>query len=850
MRDGGGCAGRCGGRKPSDVEEPEGHAHEHDDEPIASAGTRGGSPRATPVPGRELSPIELAEDHGCGDPGEPDEHVDAAICASGGCCGSGSCGGEPQDPHAPKDPCCGGHGHEEAHSVELPESFEDGLERTCLSVNELCCETEAGLARRTLGRIEGVRSVVVYLLTREVRVVHTPGVEAEVLAAQLGSSGLSAHVVQDGEPSGEMGGRWPWFGLGLGLLFALSLFSGQVEALRWAAGLAALVGLWPIARKAWGSLRLRVVDMNGLMVVAVLGALAIGEWHEGAAVVFLFALSAFLESRAMSRAGQALRRVAALVPQRATLADGRVVSCESVQLGQTIVIKAGERVPLDGRVSLGQSSVDESTLTGESVPVSKRIGDEVSAGTLNQGGYLEVEVTELAGDSAAARLLRLVDEARGRRSPTERSIDRFAKVYTPVVVMGALFVALVPPLFGGEWSVWFYRSLVLLVVACPCALVIATPVAVVSAMARAARMGVLIKGGGALEVLGRVKAIAFDKTGTLTRGHLNVEDCHAFPPYTNEQAHQMLVLAEGASSHPLAAALLQHVDADQPASVALLETRSRAQWADDANYEFSYRTIEGQGIEVFDGERTLSVGNHRMAVSRGWHGEREHELFERLEAQGKTVVYLGAGPDLVAVHALWDSLRPEAAPAIAALRAMGLSTHMLTGDNAGAAARVQAQVELDEVLSELLPADKVSAVSALRAWAWTAMVGDGINDAPALAGAHVGIAMGARGSALAVESADVALMSDDLRGVPKVLALGRRTLRVIWTNITFALLTKSVVLLLAVAGLATLWMAVAVDVGTTLLVVLYSLTLLRGGGVSQDPGFPALAPQTTRAGSS
>ncbi len=732
---------------------------------------------------------------------------------------------------APVSSCCTGGGCSSAAASGAGAASRGAAEGGVLlrlSVEGLCCDSEVALVKQTLGRVAGVGAVSVDVISKRVAVRHDPGqATAAQIAAALSKAGLAASPIEGvgapvaAAPKGPPVQLW----LTGGLLLA-SLGAAWWAPLEWSALGAVGVGVWPILKRAVAALRLKMLDINALMIVAIIGAVGIGEWIEGAAVVFLFALSAWLEDRALSRARDALGAVAALVPSVARrVGQEQRVPTEQVAVGEVLEIRPGEQIPLDGVVVKGRSSVDESALTGESMPAARGLGDTVSAGTINLGGWLEVKTTAASGDTAVARMARLVEQAREARSPSERFVDRFARVYTPLVMLGALLVAVVPPaLFGAGWGEWFYRALVLLVVACPCSLVLSTPVAIVSALARAARVGVLIKGGVHLETLGRLKAVAFDKTGTLTRGRFEVTDCLPMGGFERHAVHALIARAERGSSHPLAAALLEHAGVAGAGGDVLL-----------------HETIEGEGIEVIDGDRLIQVGNHRMAERLGWHSPEEHAFYEAWRDRGRTVVYVGVDGQLAGLHALADSPRPEAAEALGALSRMGLRLTMLTGDNAGVAESVRAQVGLDgAVASELLPWDKVQAVEALKAAGGpVAMVGDGINDAPALARADLGVAMGVRGSAAALESADVALLTDDLRRLPEIIALGRRALQVIRHNIIFSLGIKALVLSLAAAGAASLWMAVAADVGSTLAVVLYSLTLLREAPGLTTPPHPA-----------
>jgi Cd2+/Zn2+-exporting ATPase len=684
---------------------------------------------------------------------------------------------------------------------------------TRVCVEGMCCESEARLVRNRLADVPGIHQIDIDIVGKRVFVKHAPEAGlAERIVGELDAIGLDPKLTStEGPPAApreEPAEPLPYDLIGSGVLFGLSLAGPWVPALEWAALGAIAVGLYGLLRRAFVSIRNWHLDMNVLMSIAVVGAVAIGEWTEGAAVVFLFALAEWLEDRSLDRARKAIGAVASLAPPVARLVDGREVPVAEVGVGSRVAVRPGDHVPLDGRVVRGTSSVDESLLTGEAVPVEKGPGDVVSAGTVNQSGFLEVETTAGAGDSAVARLVRLVEEAQAQKSPTERFVDRFARFYTPAVVVAAAAVATIPPLLGSDFQTWFYRALVLLVVACPCALVISTPVTVVSALARAARRGVLVKGGAHLEALGEIKALAFDKTGTLTRGQFEVVACRQVGEMPLDEAHRLISAAERHSSHPIAHAMLAH--AGHP------EIR------DLRNFE----VVLGEGVIVQQGLRTIQVGNRRLAERLDW--VEDAETVQEWERQGWTVVWAGVDGHLMALHALADRPRAEAADAVKQLHDQGVKLLMLTGDQQRSAEAIRAQVGLDVAKAGLLPQQKVDAVRALaREHGKVAMVGDGINDAPALAAADVGIAMGVRGTAVAMETADVALMTDDLRRIPEVVALGRRARDVIRINVAVSLVTKAAVLGLAVAGWAGLWMAVAADVGTSLLVIAHGMTLLR-----------------------
>lgn len=712
-------------------------------------------------------------------------------------------------------------------------------ERTCVSVPGVCCESEARMVTKALSGLEGVEGVDVDVVGRKAWVRHAPAVTPAALVERLAPLGLGAqlpaasvapashdqaehhhdqgaheHAGQAPAHAHDHGGGAagiPWRLVAMGALVGVSMLAEWYPQVEYAALAAVALGLPPVAKKGLAALRQRVLDINFLMTVAVVGALLIGEWGEGATVGFLFAVAEWLEDRAMDRARSAIAAVMNLAPDVATLVDGREVAAGSVAVGTRLLVKPGARVPLDGRVVVGETSIDESALTGESVPVAKRAGDAVSAGTINQGGAVEIETTADAGNSAVARMARLVEEAQAARSPTERWVDRFARVYTPVVVALAALIAIVPPALGEPFYPWFYKALVLLVVACPCALVLSTPVTIVSALARAARAGVLVKGGAHLETLGRLGAVALDKTGTLTEGRFRVVDCVPLNGVPEAELHRLVAAVESRSSHPLAGALLEH-----------------ARNGDEIVGAATYETIEGEGVVATVDGRTVHVGNHRMVERLGLHDPEEHARLQAWMSEGRTVVYVGVDGKLVGHLSLADLPRAEAREAVASLHAAGVELAMLTGDNRGTAEAVARSVGVDLVVADLLPGGKVDAIRTLRTtYGSVGMVGDGINDGPALAAADVGIAMGTRGTAVAMEAADVALMGDDLRRLGWAVKLGRAALRRVQLNVGLSIGAKGVVMVLAVFGIANLWLAVAADMGVSLVVIALGLGMLR-----------------------
>jgi Cd2+/Zn2+-exporting ATPase len=579
-----------------------------------------------------------------------------------------------------------------------------------------------------------------------------------------------------------------------------------------------IAGLCLVLPKAWRSLISLRPDMNLLMSVAVLGAALIGEWFEGATVAFLFAISLLLESWSIRRARRAIASLMDLSPPIAHLRDDsgevRDVSPSEVLVGATLIVRPGEKIPLDGRVVKGASSIDQAPITGESVPVEKDVGDEVFAGTINGDGLLEIQSTKAADDTTLARIIKMVGDANSKRAPSEKWVEKFAAVYTPVVMVVAILVLLIPPLaFSGDWSDWLYRSLVLLVIACPCALVISTPVSVVAALAAAARNGVLIKGGVFIELPAQLRAIAMDKTGTLTQGKPAVVDVVPLYGHNETELLERAGALELNSNHPLARAIVE-------------EAKRRGIVVSAAE---QFETIQGKGASGIIEGKTYWLGSHRYLEQRGQETPEVHGQLVAMQDAGRTVVVIGNDDHVCGFITLADAIRDETRQAVQLLHDVGIEhVVMLTGDNEGTARAIAKEAGIDEVQAELLPEDKVKAIELLVArYTHVAMIGDGVNDAPALARASLGLAMGAAGSDAAIETADIALMSDDLSKLPWLIQHSRRTLRIIRQNIGFSLAVKALFVVLTFAGYSSLWAAIAADMGASLLVIANGLRLLR-----------------------
>ncbi|WP_227470336.1 cation-translocating P-type ATPase [Massilia sp. YMA4] len=688
-------------------------------------------------------------------------------------------------------------------------------------IENMCCPVEEKLIRNRLAGMVGISGLQVDLLSRHLAVSHEPGQEGAIGEA-LASIGMHAIPLAASKVDAPaLAPAAPHLALRRKLLLGVSgVAACTAEAWAWSTGsdaawpvvaltlLSIGAGGLPTLRKGWIALKTFTLNINFLMCLAVIGAMVLGQWPEAAMVIFLFAVAEQVESLAVNRARNAIGSLLHLAPDEATILRGGIpakVPVARVKVGDTIRVKPGERIALDGTVSAGASSVNQAPITGESMPVDKAAGESVFAGTINGNGALYVRVTAASADSTLAKIIRVLAQAQQNQAPIQRFIDTFARYYTPAVVAVAVAVAVLPPLlWGQDWTAWLYKALVLLVIACPCALVISTPVTVVSGLTAATRRGILVKGGQFLEIGHRMAVLALDKTGTLTAGRPEVTSAVPAAGVSRDELLSLAASLDAHSSHPLAQAIVR---AGPPAS-------ERAAVGD-------FVALPGRGVRGTIGGAVHYLGNERLLDDLGLGG-----------AAGATDapasrVWLTTASEVLGVIEIADTVRPGAAAAIAHLKTLGVRTVMLTGDNAATAYYVAGQVGIDEVQAGLLPEDKLAAIDALqRRHAVVGMVGDGINDAPALARARIGFAMGAAGSDAAIETADVALMDDDLRRLPDFVALSRRTRAILWQNIAAALGIKLVFFALALGGSATLWMAVFADVGASVLVVFNGLRLL------------------------
>ncbi|KKA05004.1 ATPase P [Pseudomonas ogarae] len=727
------------------------------------------------------------------------------------------------------------HGHDHGHSccaskaapsqVILGKTPTDGARLSSFRIEAMDCPTEQTLIQNKLGKLEGVQQLDFNLINRVLGVTHDLPSDAPIIKA-IESLGMQAEPMTPGQEKATPdlpAPAKPWWPLALSGVTALGaeLIHFTNAAPNWVVALVALVSILSgglsTYKKGWIALKNRNLNINALMSIAVTGAVLIGQWPEAAMVMFLFTVAELIEAKSLDRARNAISGLMQMAPQQATVqqADGswQVQDVKVIALGARVRVRPGERVGLDGDVVAGRSTIDQAPITGESLPVEKTIGDKVFAGTINQAGELEYTVTAAADHSTLARIIHAVEQAQGSRAPTQRFVDQFSKIYTPAVFVLALAVAIIPPLFmGAAWFDWIYRALVLLVVACPCALVISTPVTIVSGLAAAARKGILVKGGVYLEGGYKLDYLALDKTGTLTHGKPVQTDYVALDPSVETTAPALAASLAARSDHPVSRAIAN----------AAVDKQLAQQVVDN------FEALAGRGVRGDIGGQTYHLGNHRLVEDLGLCSPELEEKLFALEKQGKSVVLLLDATGPLALFAVADTVKDSSREAIRQLHDLGIKTLMLTGDNAHTADAIAAQVGMDQARGDLLPEDKLQAIEALYAQGHrVGMVGDGINDAPALARSEIGFAMAAAGTDTAIETADVALMDDDLRKIPAFIRLSRQTSSILKQNIALALVIKAIFLGFTFAGFATMWMAVFADMGVSLLVVFNGLRLLR-----------------------
>ena len=709
--------------------------------------------------------------------------------------------------------------------------MDDNHLKSIFYVQAMDCPDELNAIERKLRPMPGVIDLRANFIDHTLTVLHEDTLPTAGVHRAIKQAGFDAILKEDVTETGDNGNSsrwWPRNGQGVltlvsGALLAvaavLNLAHLSLAAINAVLLLAMVTGGFRLVRKGIRAAVKRNPDMNFLMTLAVIGAVVVNQLFEGASVVFLFSLAQWLESRTIGRARDAIRKLLDLSPKEAVVLRGGIeerIGVEEVAAGEVLVILPGEKIPLDGEVIEGASEVDESPVTGESMPVEKSTGSAVFAGSLNQHGSLTIRATRQWSDTTLAKVIHMVEEAQSRRAPAQQFVDKFARYYTPAVIAAAVLVAVVPTLFHLPFNVWFYKALVLLVIACPCALVISTPVTIICALARAAHAGVLIKGGAHLENVGKLDTIIFDKTGTLTQGKPEVIDVLPLNSLPPREILRVAAAVESRSEHHLAKAVLRKAMAERI----------------DIGPIANFAALPGRGARADLDGRTCYVGSLRLFRElRADTAAIEATLLQN-ESDGKAVVLVGTATQVLGAVVLADVIRPAALHALRELRRLGITDFvMLTGDNEGTARAIAAQLDMDHYHAGLLPEDKVREVhETLAERKLAAMVGDGVNDAPALAASSVGIAMGTAGTDAALETADIALMADDLDKLPYTVSLGRKAVAIIRQNIAAALVIKAVFIVLALAGVATLWAAVVADMGASLLVIFNGMRMLKFGG--------------------
>lgn len=681
------------------------------------------------------------------------------------------------------------------------------------------CGACAVTLEKHMKNLSNVKEVSVNFSTGKMQITH--GMDVEEVLKEVSKIGYQASLISNGrtntqtnEPKKDYLTTISGILLALGILGSFTELVSSIIITLLFASVIVISGYKP-ARNAFYAIKSVSLDMNVLMASAAIGAALIGQWSEGATVVWLFAFGTMLQNKSVDKTRNSIRNLMNLAPAEAWVKQNEELfrkPVEELSIGSIIIVKPGEKIPLDGEVIQGASTVNQAPITGESIPVDKEIGDTVYAGTINESGSLEIKVTKLVEDTAIARIIHMVEEAQEKKAPTQDFVDRFARIYTPIVFSLAILIMVFPPLLGfGGWQDWIYKGLELLVVACPCALVISTPVAIVSSIGNAAKNGVLIKGGSFLEIAGALKAIAFDKTGTLTEGKPKVSQVITFEG-TEEEMLGVARTIEEHSKHPIALAIRNY--------------------AMDRNIEIrngeSFKAIVGKGAQATIEGIEYFAGNSKLSEELGMDLGNHREQVQNLQNEGNTLVIVGTKTTILGIIAVSDTVREITVKALKELKDVGIEqVVMLTGDNEGTAKKIAQQTGVDRYFAELLPKDKVNAVNQLQQEGkLVAMVGDGINDAPALATANLGIAMGGAGTDTAMETADIVLMADNLEKLPHTMKLSRKAMQIIKQNIWFSILVKVIALVLIFPGWLTLWIAVMSDTGAALLVILNSMRLL------------------------
>ena len=681
------------------------------------------------------------------------------------------------------------------------------------------CGSCAKSIENHLNTLPSVKNVSVNFSTGKMKIEHNTN--AEEIISEVSKIGFKASLpsnkksIQTNKNKNENGlVILSGVLIALGFIGSFNGISPLMSTMLYA--IAMVISGYKPVKSAFYAIKSRSLDMNVLMSAAAIGAALIGEWLEGATVVWLFAIGNYLQTKSIERTRNSIRNLMDLAPPEAWVQVGSEIikkPVEEITVGDIIIVKPGDKIPLDGEIIQGESSVNQAPITGESIPVDKNIGDTVYAGTINEHGSLEIKVTKLVEDTTISKIIHLVEEAQEQKAPTEAFVDKFASIYTPVVFILALAVMVLPPLLGfGTWGEWFYKGLELLVVACPCALVISTPVAIVSAIGNAAKNGVLIKGGTFLEKAGAITAIAFDKTGTLTEGKPKVTEIKALT-VSEEELLSIALTLEDYSTHPIAKSIVGYANEKgiQPKNGEL------------------FKSIVGKGVQATIEDDIYYAGNLKLFEEMNGSLENVKKQVQEIQNKGKTVVIIGTQSQIIGLIAVSDTIRETTASALEALKQSGVNqTVMLTGDNEGTAKMIASEANVNRYFAELLPEDKVDAIKKLQNEGHkVAMVGDGINDAPALATADLGIAMGGAGTDTAMETADIVLMADNLDKLPHTMKLSRKALTIIKQNIWFSIIIKVVALVLIFPGVLTLWMAVLSDTGAALIVILNALRLLK-----------------------
>ncbi|MEH0691037.1 heavy metal translocating P-type ATPase [Vibrio cholerae] len=691
--------------------------------------------------------------------------------------------------------------------------------RTEVRIMQMDCPVEEQLIQKKLGGMNQVKNLEFNLMQRVLTITHTPD-SLDMILVAIRSLGFEPDVSDDSQihkvPHEKAEPLWPLALAGISAIGSeVAHWTGVSE---WVQATLALIAVLSCGlttyKKGWISIRNANLNMNALMSIAVTGAFIIGQWPEAAMVMVLFTIAELVEAKSLDRARNAISSLMSLTPDTVIVQQSdnswKEVDAQTVQLGDIVRVKPGERIGLDGNIIKGQTTINQAPITGESMPVDKIEGDSIFAGTINQAGAFEYRVTAAANNTTLARIIHAVEEAQGAKAPTQRFVDRFSQIYTPAVIAIAFAVAVLPPIFGyGEWLDWIYKALVMLVIACPCALVISTPVTIVSGLTAAARKGILIKGGVYLEQGRKLEALALDKTGTITHGKPKLIDVMTFNGWTEDSVCSIGFNLTNLSDHPVSNAI----------STAL-STQKRIDVGD-------FKAIAGEGVSGTIAKQKYYLGNQNLVERHFTIPADISNHIHKLEKQGKTVSLLHNGIQVLGLFSVADTVKESSRAAVQQLHELGIKTIMLSGDNSHTASAVASQVGIDEAHGNQLPEDKYRTVETYSSSGVIGMVGDGINDAPALAAANIGFSMGAMGTDTAIETSDVALMDDDLRKIPTFVSLSRRTYQILIQNISFALALKALFLVLTFAGVGTMWMAVFADVGASLLVVANGLRLLK-----------------------